>query len=246
MKTKMPPDLNVLRKRARDHILLQGSPRLKVFLIVTATLVTGLGTSFLLLKCGVQAMWLRYSLAALFAYAAFFLYMRILIYWFYSISHEKDIIRQRVAATLDNADGDSVGDAIETAVDVVDAASSVSADSGGSGLPDIGDLFSDGDAVPFVIGIIILFGIFISSFYVVYIAPELIFEITFEALVSVGFYRMAKREQRKDWMQSTFRATIWPFVITLVLAAVGGLVIQMIDPEAIKMRDLFHPAIKPK
>jgi hypothetical protein len=54
--------------------------RLKVFLIVTATLVTGLGASFLLLKCGVRAMWLRYSLSALFAYAAFFLYMRILIY----------------------------------------------------------------------------------------------------------------------------------------------------------------------
>jgi uncharacterized membrane protein YfcA len=94
--------------------------------------------------------------------------------------------------------------------------------------------------VPFVIGIIILFGVFIASFYVIYIAPELIFEITFEALVSVGFYRMAKREQRKDWMQSTFRATIWPFVVTLVLAAVGGLVIQMINPEVVKMRDLLR------
>lgn len=235
---KALPDLNVLRKRARDHILLQGSPRLKVFIIVAATLITGLGASFLLLKLGVKAMWLRYALATLIAYAGFFFYMRLMIYWFYTISHEKEVIRKKVDDTVDGIDVDA-GDVAEAAVDLLDSGVSAPEVSGSGGFS-VGDLFGDGDAVPFIIGIVILLGIFVGSFYVVYIAPELIFEITFEALVSVGFYRMAKKQQRKDWMESTFHATIWPFVATLVLATVGGLVIQWIDPEVVKMRDLFR------
>jgi len=237
VKTKLPPDLNVLRKRARDHILLQGSPRLKVFIIVTVTLMTGLGASFMLLKLGMKAMWLRYALATLIAYVGFFFYMRLMIYWFYTISHEKEIIRKKVDDTIDGMEIDG-GDVAEAAVDLLDSGASVPEVSGGGF--GIGDLFGDGDAVPFIIGIAILLGIFVGSFYVIYIAPELIFEITFEALVSVGFYRMAKKQQRKDWMESTLHATIWPFVATLILVTVGGLVIQWINPEVVRMRDLFR------
>lgn len=66
-------------------LLRRGMPRVEMSLILAATGAAGFVASFLMLRLGLSAMWLRYGLAVLFAYAVFLLLLRI---WLYLHSRE--------------------------------------------------------------------------------------------------------------------------------------------------------------
>lgn len=41
-----------------------------------------------------------------------------------------------------------------------------------------------------VIAIVLVLGVFLASFYVIYIAPEILFEVTFDAFVGIGYMKI--------------------------------------------------------
>ncbi len=61
-------------------LVRRGWPRVEMSLILAATGAAGFLASFLLLRLGLSAMWLRYALAVLLAYAFFLLLLRVWLY----------------------------------------------------------------------------------------------------------------------------------------------------------------------
>lgn len=67
-------------ERVRRMLARRGMPRVEMSLILAATGAAGFVASFVMLRFGLSAMWLRYGLAVLFAYAVFLLLLRIWLY----------------------------------------------------------------------------------------------------------------------------------------------------------------------
>lgn len=215
-----------LRRRARNHVLLQGSPRLYMFCVLAVTLLTAFLVSVILLHLGVTRMWIRYGIAAIVGYAAFFFYLHVLLFYVYKIQSDKGRIEAEVEDFVDLADG---------ATDLEFGDGGGSSSGGLDGL----DLFGEGEAVAVVIAIVLVLGVFLASFYVIYIAPEILFEVTFDAFVGIGYLKILKSEQKKHWSESAIKATWAPFLITLVLVVASGALLQAIVPEAIRFKDIF-------
>ncbi|MET0626737.1 MAG: hypothetical protein ABW250_27640 [Pyrinomonadaceae bacterium] len=72
-------------ERVRRMLVRRGWPRVEMSLILAATGAAGFLASFVLLRLGLSAMWLRYALAVLLAYAVFLVLLRI---WLYLHSRE--------------------------------------------------------------------------------------------------------------------------------------------------------------
>lgn len=219
-----------LRRRARNHVLMQGSPRLYMFCVLAVSLLTAFLASAILLHLGVTRMWIRYGVAAIVGYAAFFLYLHVLLFYVYKIQADKARVEADVEDVVDLAEG------------ATDIALGDASDSGGgssSGGLDSLELFGEGEAVAVVIAIVLILGVFIASFYVIYIAPEILFEIAFDALVGVGYFRILKSGQNKHWSESAIKATLIPFLITLLLSVVCGALLQAIVPDAVRFKDIF-------
>jgi len=201
-----------------------------MFLVMSMTLLTAFAVSAILLYFGLNAMWLRYGIAAMVAYLAFFLYLQVVLYAIYKVRGDPDTIEGTVEAVIDTA----------TDLDFSrsEANSTLSSGSENSSFS-FGDLFGGDDFVVVIIGIVMILGVLFSSLYVIYIAPEMLFEIVFDALVGVGYYRVMKSKQNKHWTEGAIRATIIPFAITLIVVVLGGALIQMLSPEVIRFKDLF-------
>lgn len=204
-----------------------------MFLVLIVTLFTAFLVSAALLKFGVTQMWLRYGIAAIAAYASFFLYLYILLYYIYKIRSDREGVRAQIDETLDR---------METAADLAsDAPGLASTGSSRShGVGDAFDLFGEGEFVAVIFGILLICGVLFASFYVVYIAPEILFEIAFDAFMGFGYYRVMKSRESKHWSEGAIKSTIIPFLITLALVVVCGAVIQSLVPGAIKLRDIFQ------
>lgn len=109
---------------------------------------------------------------------------------------------------------------------------------GGSG--DLDDLV--------VIVLLVVFVVCLCGFaiYFIYTAPALLSEAAFEAALAASLVRQAKNAAG-GWMPSIWRATMWPFLIVLVLSGLLGWVAQKRCPEAKRLRDAIScvPAGKP-
>ena len=73
-------------ERERRLLLRRGMPRVEMSLILAATGAAGFLASYLMLRLGLSAMWLRYALAVLLAYAVFLLLLRL---WLFLYSREQ-------------------------------------------------------------------------------------------------------------------------------------------------------------
>jgi hypothetical protein len=100
-------------------------------------------------------------------------------------------------------------------------ASDVSAGGGsGSSLPDLGDLGDlGGDDLGLVIlAIALIAAIVLSSGYLVWMAPDILTEAAFGAMLAGGLARRSRREDAGGWVSGVVRKTWWSFAIVLVLA----------------------------
>ena len=60
--------------------------------------------------------------------------------------------------------------------------------------------------------------IVLSSGYLIWMAPDILAEAAFGALLAGGLARPAKREDAAGWMAGVMKKTWWPFAIVLVLS----------------------------
>jgi len=93
----------------------------------------------------------------------------------------------------------------------------------------LGD-FDEGIVIVFLIAA--LAAVFGSAGYIIYQAPEILFEAAFEVVLAAGLLRRAKKLRSEGWHYSIFKRTWWLFAIVLGVSMAFGFVIKNQCPEA--------------
>ncbi|MFZ4403328.1 MAG: hypothetical protein ACOYOK_04430 [Pseudobdellovibrionaceae bacterium] len=93
----------------------------------------------------------------------------------------------------------------------------------------LGDL---DEGVVIVLLIAVIIAVSGSAFYVVYQAPEILFEAAFEVFLVADLFRQGKKIQAEGWTYSIFKRTWLPFSVVLLIALTFGFAIKNQCPAA--------------
>ena len=225
--------------------------RLHMFFILGGTYLAGMLATKLLLLAGLNLLWLRYAPAVCASYAVFLVLIRLWLAYVsrdhYGVDLNADGIELfsrfwpgDVNATGGGSFGGggasaSWGEASQQAIAA--PAPKVSGSGGGKGCGvDIGG--DEGCVV--VLLIVLVFSLVVVAVYMIYTAPVLLSEAAFEAALAATLARRAKKIECRGWVDTVWRATIWPFLGVLIVSALLGWAVQHKCPEAQRLRDAFH------
>lgn len=226
-------------------------PRLQMMLLVALTGGFGLLASFTLLHLGVSSMALRYPLALACAYT-FFLFL----IWLWLRTNAQDYLDApdltdllpEAAPSLgqmrSGGGGDFGGGGASARFDAPLDPPAVSSGDGGSSLglaKDAADAVTDADefTIPLVV-IALAVGIAVASLYVVYIAPVLFSEVLLDGALSYVLLRRLRKQDRRHWITSAFRRTVWPFIGTALFLMVVGAAMSAYAPGARSLGQVMH------
>jgi hypothetical protein len=242
--------------RFRQQIVHDCFVRFHMSLILSAVIASGVLTSKLLLDLGVHSMRLRYPIAVLGSFLIFLLLVRIWIWYVCRVKNR--------GLSLANIDGGNIqigwgggsggGNAAPFAFgggssggggasdswgegDVVPRAvsSSVRSGGGGSGFDiDLGD-----DGVILVLLAALALSIVAAGGYLIYVAPNLLPEAAWQALLASSLTKVSKRIDHQDWLASVLRATSIPFAVVLVVAGTLGWMAHRHCPTAVKLHEVL-------
>src|SRR5262249_6820009 len=107
--------------------------------------------------------------------------------------------------------------------------------SGGGGGFDLGD-----DGWVLIALIALVSAVLGAGAYLVYMAPTILGDAAFAALLSAGLARRAGRIASEGWMGSVVRDTWIPFAIVLVLSVIFAATAHHYHPEAKTLRQLIQ------
>jgi hypothetical protein len=238
-----------------------------MFLILSATVISGVICSKVLSLFGVSNMSLRYSIAIIFSYLLFFLFVKL---WLLYIG-----IGRLFRSKKDKGGGSSWGDLISSfrgsgsssgaprfsggggageafaegnpsvAVPVGVGGNPVvpaGAKGGGGGLLDGFSSVGDGDFLK-MLAIILLVALVLSvvivGAYLIWCAPIILSDAAFQVLLVACLHRRVKRVRESNWEMSILKATWWGFLLILLAAIAFGIVAQRYNPAAVTVKDLF-------
>jgi hypothetical protein len=250
-------------------IVSRHAVRVHLALILTACFAAGLVVSRLMLIAGVGAMWLRYPIALTAAYATFLLGIRLwLAYAGYgeslaassrnTASGSSDSWVPNIGAGLGNEAADvpafrggggssggagasmnfgesASGPAAPMPVTGMLSGSGTGGGKGGGGSFDLGD-----DGWVLIALIALLTAVFGAAFYLIYMAPTILGDAAFAAVLSGGLIRSTRRIGTGGWVGSVVRDTWWPFAIVFVLSLAFALTAQHYYPDALTLRDVLR------
>jgi hypothetical protein len=224
-------------------------PRLHASLILLLTGLAGFLASFVMLRLGVSAMWLRYPVAILFAYGVFLILLRV---WL-SLSRPRDwdvldVVETTVEVVSDSTEsggsdfgggadfagggaGGSWGESVSTITSTKSSVSTFTStkSSGSSGFSFDLDL-EDGWVL--LIAVVVVVAAFFAALYVVYIAPLLLAEILLDGVLMAGLYKRVKSIEHRHWLRSALSRTAVPAILVVVLFTIAGYAMQSAVPEA--------------
>jgi hypothetical protein len=226
------------------------SARLHMSLICLATISAGIFMSKGLLWLEFSEPAIRYGLAVLFSYGIFFA----LVYWWLMIHFN----RRKTYERSSNNDIDSLEmlDITHSNMNLsTNPSTSWIGDGGKSsgggasdswGPPshsttstvrskesiDLVDSVGGDEATIVVLFIFVLAAVFGSAGYLIYQAPEILFEAAFEVVLVTGLAKQAKKMGSEGWHNSIFKKTWWLCAVVLVFAVTFGLFIKKQCPEA--------------
>jgi len=233
--------------------------RFHMTLIVAATFLAGLAATKLLLVIGIHSLALRYVLAVCAGYLAFLALIRLwLIYVGIDRSVELsadgiDLLDVRIGSgdvpvpAFDGGGGAfNGGGATASWGDVPSAPVKAVPGGAGDSKPGCGFDFDLGEG--FIVALLFIAlttGLLLAGIYVIYTAPALLAEATFEALLAGALLRRARTIDRPGWVGAVWRATVWPFLGVLVLAFVLGYVANRSCPEATRLVEALDCGTRP-
>jgi hypothetical protein len=240
--------------------------RFHMSLILLATALSGVLSTTVMLHLNVDNIMVRYPLAVVFAYLAFFLFVKLWLKYMSSSQPLKgldsagDVLpdlpsfsggsgSSGSAPAFSGGGGGSGGGGASAAFDGTAANSQAvvmppSSDAGSSsgGLGSVGDavsgVFDDDGIVLIALGILLAATVG-GAVYLVYIAPHILSEAAFDFLLGTSLIRSYRKMNRPDWMGSVFKDTYMPFLIVLVIAFGAAWVIHAHDPSITKLSDVF-------
>ncbi|MBI5234035.1 MAG: hypothetical protein HY880_06750 [Deltaproteobacteria bacterium] len=211
--------------RLKGYLMRRFFLRFHMFLILSATFLSGILVSKILLSFNVNNMLIRFPLAVLFSYFAFFGFMKLwLLYLSLSDTESKtghdvcDI--GECIADAGGCFGDGCGDGI--------------ADTAGETASGI---FEEGGIVLIILGALLAI-VFGAGIYLIYEAPGILSEAAFEFLLAASLVKGMKRLDDPDWMQSVLRTTIVPFLVVLFVSLILAAVVKSSYPSAIKLSEV--------
>ena len=219
-------------------------PRIHATLILLLTGLAGFLVSFILLRLGVSAMWLRYPFAILVAYGVFLILLRV---WL-SLSRPREwdvfeVVEDTVEVVSESAEDSGFGGGAdfsgggaggswgETVSTVTTSRSSVSTFTPAKSSGFSFDLDLD-DGIWVLIVIVVLLAAAIAALYVVYIAPVLLAEILLDGVLLAALYKNVKTIEHRHWLRSAVRRTALPAAFIVVFFMIAGFAMQRVAPEA--------------
>lgn len=237
--------------------------RFHMSLILGATTATGLLSTKGLLSLGVDNVVIRYPLTVLIAYLAFFLFIKI---WLWYVTTEN--AGSQTVNNLDAVDvipdagipfGGGGGESVpyagggghfggggasggyEDSSLLNKPVAALKADSGGGSSSGSGiDLDIDGDGImPLVILGVILAAVFGVGLYLVVQAPIILSDVAFEFMLAAGLVRPMKRLDDPDWMGTVLRTTWIPFALVFGVTTIAAWQLHKHYPDAVRLLDLI-------
>jgi hypothetical protein len=193
-------------------------PRFQLFLILVLTAAVGAGTSFVLLKNGLDTMWLRYPIAAVIAYLTFLALLRL---WVQCKLSQLDFSHE---AYLDEPEPEPKSQR----------------STWNTGLFDLLDLVCWFDDFPVAILIVAVVIILVVVLGIIVAAPVLMAEVLVDGILVAGLWHRFMLYGKQSSLRGTIRATILPAIAVVVCLAIIGLILQMIEPGANSIGDVFR------
>jgi hypothetical protein len=213
--------------RVRAHLLRAGSPRVRMLLIVMLTGACGLGASYLMLRAGLLSMPARYTIALLISYLAFLGLLRLFVDD--SGPGNPDLPGNSLSGSHDPSSAQA-----GSMHDIIDARSSRRSSGrwfDGSGLDD--------ELVLPLLALLALLTIACASAWMIASAPTLFAELVVDCTLSAGLYRRLRALERRHWLDTALRHTIWPFVATALVVVAFAFAAQHYRPQAHSIGDVF-------
>lgn len=239
-------DKILFKKRMQNKI----PARWHMSLICMLTIGSGIGVSKLLLLYNFsQPMW-RYSLGVVFSYGIFFLLVYLWLRWYFGIRNQTVRSKNSVDSTttpdvLDLTNitaninvpeprwtgqgGQFSGGGASSSWGSDDAVSSAKTETTAS--KDVSIVDSD-EIMVIVLIIAVIATISGSAFYIIYQAPEILFEAAFEVVLVTGLFGRTKNVQTEGWFYTIFKRTWLPFAAVLIAAFIFGFTIKGLCPNA--------------
>ncbi len=207
--------------------------RIHMTLIVVGMLVTGFLTSHLLLVGGIHSLGVRYFLAALAAYGAFFGLIRL---WLLYVARtglpalSDGVVTMAATASMEPVLplatrlgwGDGDDGQRDSSYDPFRKKKKHKKGGGGGGSAAGG---AGGILIVLIVVaiVVILFGV---TIYIVWEAPVILAEVAIEAAVAGALAKRAVEMDRPGWSGSVLRATWKPMLAVLAAVTIGGWMLQ--------------------
>jgi hypothetical protein len=226
--------------------MARGSPRLLMSLLIAATGGAGFLASWLLLRGGLETMWVRYALSVA---AAYLVFLGLLGLWI--LRHRR---RERVSedpgidlwpdlavgpsggggaappsGQLSGGGGSFGGGGAQASFGPAPSSPSPAGGSGGGG----GGIGLDLDDAAVVIAIAAaVLAMAVASVWLVVTAPTLLAELLLDGILVGQLYRRLRRFEGRHWLETALRRTAIPFLATGLVLAVAGFLMQRRVPDA--------------
>jgi hypothetical protein len=259
MKSKPQPTFYraVEIERLRRNLIQTSYPRAQMCLLVLITGAAGFLASFGMLKAGLVEMWVRYLCAFGVAYLVFllllWLWLRTNVEDYGDVGDLGDVFpsSSRGGGSGSNhtgyvGKGGTVdGGGASANFDHASFETPVLPQSDGGAIGDaFGDTLgaaADADelAIPLVI-LVLVAALLLSSAWVVYSAPVLFAELLVDGVLAASLYRRLRGLRTRHWLLTAVRRTLWPFVLTALVAAGAGWWMKQIAPEAHSIGDVIY------
>ena len=253
-------------RKVKDRFFL----RFHMVLILGATILCGVLFSKLLLLAHVRNIVIRFPLAVMLSYIAFFIFVKLWLYYISSseaarqetagnvLSNLPDL--SNISASTSNAPvfsgggGTSGGGGVSSAFtgpvqasDQVLSTASASSESS-SGIADaagsaISGIFDSDDGMALVAIIVLLAAIVGSSLYLVYDAPHILADAAFNFLLASGLIKRYKTMTEPEWVGSVFKATWLPFFAVLLISTGVAWFLHSRYPQLTKLSELLVPLL---
>lgn len=233
--------LRLNRKIRRD-----GFPRLQMLFLVAITGAAGFVASVALLHSGLHEMPWRYLLACMVAYAVF---MLLLWLWLRTKAEDyADIPDFSNAVPSHGGGGGECHSYAGNGGEFGGGGASGSFDSGyeveSADTGPVGEALeaasgADELAIPLFVGILFA-ALLLSSLYVVYSAPMLFAELLLDGMLAAGLYRRLNGIPRQHWLETALRRTVWPFLLTALLAWGAGWTMHLYAPGTTSLGEVIH------
>jgi hypothetical protein len=220
--------------RIAQYLRRKSQPRLLLFIILLFTGIIGAASSFIMFHAGITRMFIRYPLAAFFAYAVFLLLLRL---WRDHQVRQPDIaVHFETTASETSSDTapnmrkeeDKRSYSKRSFLDSLDALNIVN-------IFDEAPGFFICVLIALVVGALFLIGLVLSA------APTLLAEILLDGLLVAGIWRRFKRTEEDDNpLGAAFRITRIPALLVICVLTIVGYLFEFMSPTAQSIGDVFR------